>query len=128
MEKITALYCRFAYGDDQTEIENQKRLLAEFAAQNGCTNRKFYIDSGVSGLTMDRPAFCAMMEDIENGLVQTVITQDASRICRRASVSAQYIDEIFPSYGVSFLTPEEQDSKGLMDILLSCRDGRTPDA
>lgn len=121
MEKITALYCRFAYGDAQEDIERQKLLLSEFAAKNGCSSPRFYIDSRVSGLTMDRPAFNQLMEDMEHGLISTVIAGDATRICRRASVSSEYIDEIFPSYGVKFLSAEKESEQSLMDVLLSGR-------
>ena len=83
MDKITALYCRFAYGDVPEIIEEQKALLLQTACDNGLSNTRFYVDSGVSGLTMDRPAFNELMADMENGLIEAVIAQDASRICRR---------------------------------------------
>lgn len=122
MDKITALYCRFAYGDVPEIIEEQKSLLQKAAEENGLTNTRFYVDSGVSGLTMDRPAFNELMADMENGLIEAVIAQDASRICRRASVSTEYIEEIFPSHGVRFLSAEVPSDKSLMDILLAARD------
>ena len=121
MEKITALYCRFAYNDTQDEIEAQETLLYNFAMEKGFTNIKGYIDSGVSGLTMDRPAFNELMSDIESGLVAHVIAADASRICRRSSVSEEYIETIFPSYGVTFYAAEEKSSGSLMDILTSSK-------
>ena len=35
MDKITALYCRFAYGDVPEIIEGQKALLLQTACNNG---------------------------------------------------------------------------------------------
>lgn len=119
--KITALYCRFAYGDSEEIMEEQKNEIAEFAKANGYENCKFYIDNGVSGLVMDRPAFNELMKDIENGLVATVIASDEKRICRRQSVSEQYIEEIFPSFGVTFVAANDKEKGSLMDILLSGR-------
>ena len=119
MEKITALYCRFAYNDTPEAIEAQETLLYNFAVSHGFSNIKGYVDNGVSGLTMDRPAFNELMADIEAGLVSAVIAADESRICRRSSVSAEYIEDIFPSHGVTFYAAEEKSSKSLMDILTS---------
>ena len=119
MEKITALYCRFAYSDTPELIEEQEMLLYNFAVDHGFTNIKGYVDNGVSGLTMDRPAFNELMADIEAGLVSVVIAADETRICRRSSVSADYIENIFPSHGVTFYAAEEKTSKGLFDILTS---------
>ena len=119
MEKITALYCRFAYSDTPELIEEQEMLLYNFAVDHGFTNIKGYVDNGVSGLTMDRPAFNELMADIEAGLVAIVIAADETRICRRSSVSADYIENIFPSHGVTFYAAEEKSSKGLFDILTS---------
>ena len=119
MEKITALYCRFAYSDTPELIEEQEMLLYNFAMDHGFTNIKGYVDNGVSGLTMDRPAFNELMADIEAGLVSVVIAADETRICRRSSVSADYIENIFPSHGVTFFAAEEKTSKGLFDILTS---------
>lgn len=119
MEKITALYCRFAYSDTPELIEELEMLLYNFAMDHGFTNIKGYVDNGVSGLTMDRPAFNELMADIEAGLVSVVIAADETRICRRSSVSADYIENIFPSHGVTFYAAEEKTSKGLFDILTS---------
>ena len=73
---------------------------------------------------MDRPAFCELMSDMEKGLISAVIAEDASRICRRSSVSSQYIEEIFPSYGVSFQSAREDSDQSLMDALLLTRSSK----
>ena len=117
MEKITALYCRFAYNDTPDVIDAQEAFLYNFAIEKGFTNIKGYVDNGASGLTMDRPAFNELMADIEAGLVANVIAADATRICRRSSISEEYIERIFPSYGVAFYAAEEKSSGSLMDIL-----------
>ena len=36
----------------------------------------------ISGKTMDRPAFIEMMNDVENGLIDTIIVKDLSRFGR----------------------------------------------
>ena len=74
-DKITALYCRYSHDDGQeTEnesITHQKALLKEYAENNGYSNLRYYTDDGYTGTDFNRPDFQRMMEDVENGIVQT---------------------------------------------------------
>ena len=66
---ITALYCRLSRDDgtdgDSNSIVNQKKLLKQFAKDNGFHNTKFYIDDGYTGTNFNRPGFQKMIEDVE---------------------------------------------------------------
>ena len=46
---ITALYCRLSVEDmregESLSIENQRKMLTEYAQQNGFTNCQFYVDA-----------------------------------------------------------------------------------
>ncbi len=119
MKKHTALYCRFAYADTPQAIEDQKDLLLNYCHLHRLENPVFYIDSGVSGLTMDRPAFSRMMEHAKLGHLSAIVAKDASRICRLASVREEYIQKIFPSYGIPFLEAAAKPDISLMDLILS---------
>ena len=48
-----------------------------------------YIDDGYTGLNTDRPSFQKMLRDIENGVINAVITKDLSRLSRN-SFEANY--------------------------------------
>ena len=80
-EPQTAIYCRTAVKDDFA-IENQIYRLLDFAIDNGHTKLSFYIDNGEGGTSLNRPEMNRLVEDINVGLVQTVIVTDASRIAR----------------------------------------------
>lgn len=67
------------YNKDSNSIVNQKALLSKYATDNGFTNPVFFIDDGVSGVTLDRPNFNRMIAEIEAGNVGTVIVKDMSR-------------------------------------------------
>lgn len=54
----------------------------------------YYIDDGYTGLNTDRPSFQRMMEDLNNGIVNTVITKDLSRLSRN-SYEANYLIELY---------------------------------
>ena len=50
-EKITALYCRLSHEDsvqgESNSIQNQRKILADYAKSKGFCNTKFYIDEAV---------------------------------------------------------------------------------
>ena len=77
---ITALYPRLSHEDElqgeSNSISNQKRILENYAKQNGFGNLKWYTDDGYSGANFQRPGFQSMLADIEAGLVGTVIVKD----------------------------------------------------
>ncbi|MFR2486158.1 MAG: recombinase family protein [Hungatella sp.] len=54
--KITALYERLSHDDERAgesvSIENQKRILEDYARKNGFTNIRHFTDDGVRGMTL----------------------------------------------------------------------------
>ena len=66
--KITALYERLSHDDERAgesvSIENQKRILEDYAQKNGFTNIRHFTDDGVRGTTFKRPGLDAMLEEI----------------------------------------------------------------
>lgn len=50
-EKITALYCRLSHEDsvqgESNSIQNQRKILADYAKSKDFRNTKFYIDEAV---------------------------------------------------------------------------------
>ena len=85
-EKITALYERLSRDDDldgeSNSISNQKKLLEEYAAQQGFPNPVHFTDDGISGTCFDRPGFLAMMKEVEAGNVEYLCIKDMSRMGR----------------------------------------------
>ena len=105
--KITALYCRLSHEDllkgESMSIQNQRDLLAMYAADNGYTNTKTYADDGYTGTNFNRPAFQEMVSDIEDGLIGTVIVKDLSRLGREYLQTGYYTEIYFPSKDVRFI-------------------------
>lgn len=83
---ITALYERLSRDDElqgeSNSISNQKRILENYARQQGLTNIKHYTDDGISGTRFDRPGFQAMIEEVRNGNVGVICLKDMSRFGR----------------------------------------------
>ena len=71
---ITALYERLSRDDDvegeSNSIQNQKKLLEEYAKQHGFPNPVHFTDDGISGTCFDRPGFLEMMKQVEAGRVE----------------------------------------------------------
>lgn len=106
-DKITALYCRLSQDDmlqgESNSITNQKTILKKYAEDNGFSNTVYYVDDGVSGTTFERDGFKAMMTDIEDGKVGTVITKDLSCLGRDYLKTGELIEMVFPDYDVRYI-------------------------
>ncbi|MGO5061702.1 DUF4368 domain-containing protein [Lawsonibacter sp. LCP25S3_F5] len=83
---ITALYERLSRDDDvegeSNSIQNQKKLLEDYAKQHGFPNPVHFTDDGISGTCFDRPGFLEMMKQVEAGRVKYLCIKDMSRLGR----------------------------------------------
>ena len=106
-EQITALYCRLSQEDmragESLSIENQRLMLKDYADKNGFRNCQYYIDDGYSGTDNTRPEYVHMLDDVQNGLVGTVIVKDQSRLGRDHLETDRLMELIFPAYDVRFI-------------------------
>ncbi len=65
--------------------------------------RQAYFHHGNSGTHGNIPAFQRMLEDVKNIDIQTIIVDPFSRFMRYCITLADYLETIFPFFGVSFL-------------------------
>ncbi|MCX8074276.1 MAG: recombinase family protein [Clostridia bacterium] len=90
-------YCRLSRDDNLdnfSSIEEQKNMILEYANSQNLNVRKFYIDDNVSGYKFDRPAWNEMLEDIETGLVDTIVVKDMSRVGRNNGRTLVFLDDL----------------------------------
>lgn len=84
--KITALYERLSRDDEQVgesnSIQNQKRILEDYAEQQGFANYVHFTDDGISGTRFDRPGFQKMIDEVKADRISVVIVKDMSRFGR----------------------------------------------
>lgn len=89
---------------ESNSIANQRDLICDFLKDKEdivhCGER---YDDGVSGVSFDRPAFNALMDDIRDGSVDCVIVKDLSRFGRNHIEAGNYIENLFPLLGVRFI-------------------------
>lgn len=108
MQYKTALYLRLSKDDEGTgessSISTQRSILKEYAKNKGLTVVREYVDDGFSGTNYNRPSFQKMIEDIESGKINCVITKDLSRLGRNSARTSDLLDEYFPSRGVRYIS------------------------
>ena len=106
-ELTAALYPRLSRDDgeigESNSIQNQKKLLTKAAQEMGYTNLLIFSDDGVSGTTMNRPGFQAMVKEIEKGVIGAVFVKDLSRLGRNYREVGFYTEEFFPDHDVRFV-------------------------
>lgn len=78
-------------------------MLHQYAAEHGLSVVDEYIDDGWSGTNYDRPGFQRMIDDIEDGKINCVVTKDLSRLGRNYILTGQYTEIYFPSKGVRYI-------------------------
>ena len=106
MKYSAALYMRLSKEDgkkDSGSIGSQREILRNFAAENGFEIFGEYIDEGFSGTNFERPAFKKMLEDVEKGKINLILTKDLSRLGRDYISAGQFTEIIFPSKGIRYI-------------------------
>lgn len=79
-------------GDGYSEA-NQKKLLTK---EMDYTKLVHFFDDGISGVTMNRPGFQEMLQEIEKRHGATVFVKDLSRLGRNYIEVGQLTEEFFP--------------------------------
>ncbi len=100
------IYCRLSREDGNEEsqsISAQKEILTEYVSNQGWKIYDVYCDDGYSGTNYDRPAFKRLINDIEYGNINLVITKDLSRLGRNYIQTGYYTEEYFPENDVRFI-------------------------
>ena len=85
-------------GDDRESesIENQRDILDNYISEHSdLENAGEYIDDGYTGTNFNRPGFKKMIQDIEDGKINCIITKDLSRLSRNSFEANYYIELYF---------------------------------
>ncbi len=102
-----AIYCRLSKDDDQrsesVSIGTQRAILEDYCREQGYPIHKVYIDDGYSGTNFNRPGFQELLDDVERGVVNLLITKDLSRLGRDYIMTGYYTEIYFPSKGVRYI-------------------------
>ena len=102
---VTAfIYLRLSRDDnlegESYSIGNQKKLLTKTAKDLGYTNIVTFTDDGVSGVTMNRPGFNDMMQQLEENRAAALLVKDLSRLGRNYIEVGRLMEEFFPEHNI----------------------------
>ena len=102
---VTAFLYERLSRDDNLEgesysIGNQKKLLTKVAKEKGYTNLVHFLDDGISGVTMDRPGFVDMIQQLEQGKAAAIFVKDLSRLGRNYIEVGRLTEEFFPEHDI----------------------------
>lgn len=118
----TGLYLRLSRDDElkgeSSSISTQRSMLQQYAKEHQLNVVDVYIDDGWSGTNFDRPDFQRMIDDIEAGKINCVVTKDLSRLGRNYILTGQYTELYFPSHGVRYIAIDDgvDSEKGESEI------------
>ena len=123
---IAGLYYRLSQEDERqgesVSIDNQRTILRKYAEERGFAIHDEYIDDGISGTTFQRPEVQRLLDDAKTGVINTIIVKDLSRFGRNYIEVGQYVDYVFPAFGIRFIAiqdnvdTENRDS-GAMEMM-----------
>lgn len=109
----TAIYVRISV-ENERKIESdtlgtQIQMLKDFASQMPELKiYDIYCDDDITGTTFIRPEFSRMMNDIRDKNVNCVLVKDLSRLGRNFLESGEYIEKVFPFFGIRFIAVNDR--------------------
>ena len=89
---------------ESESVENQRDIIDNFISKN--TELEVfdeYVDDGYTGGNFDRPRFKQMIQDIENGKVNCIITKDLSRFGRDHIDTGYYLERYLPKMNIRYI-------------------------
>ena len=92
---------------ESVSIDNQRTILRKYAEDKGFEIHDEYIDDGVSGTTFQRPEVQRLLDDAKTGVINTIIVKDLSRFGRNYIEVGQYVDYVFPAFGIRFIAIQD---------------------
>ena len=104
----TAIYVRLSREDERKveseSVENQTEFLKDYVSKDASLELvDEYVDRHFTGTKFDRPEFMRMIEDVKGGRIDCVVVKDLSRLGRNYLEAGDYIEKIFPFFGVRFV-------------------------
>lgn len=95
-------------------VIEQKSNLSDYFNDNPSKLYKFYyvrnntLDNGYSGTNFERLGVKRLLDDAKAGEINTIVVKDLSRFGRNYILVGQYIDYVFPSFGIRFIAIEDR--------------------
>ena len=106
-----AIYLRLSreerHQNESESITNQRLLLLQYASAHAISVAYEFADDGVTGTTQNRKGLQGLYQAIEDGLIDTVLVKDLSRLSRNYIQTGELIEEWFPAHGVRLISVDD---------------------
>ena len=106
-DKKTFAYLRLsreeAQSGESASIKNQRLMITNYCSQHGLNLVRTFVDDGWSGGNFERPGFQEMMQELEKGRADIVITKDLSRLGRDMVEASYYAEQYYPEHGIRYI-------------------------
>lgn len=120
LKKVVGLYMRVSHHDktkkiieESNSITNQRLQLIDYAKIYFPDNERIeFIDDGYSGTSFNRPAMNELLDKIKRGKIHIVIVKDFSRFGRNYIEVGVYLEQIFPTLGIRFISINDKFDSG----------------
>lgn len=128
MKKIwnVGIYARVSTDSEsqETSVAEQIEIIKGWIKEKQNKNTEYividtYIDNGVSGSTLNRGGIIKLLEDINNGFINMVITKDLSRLSRNYLQAGSLIEEVFIPKNIRYVATKDNidTSKEIDDLM-----------
>ena len=91
---------------ESCSIHSQRTCIHHYIQSMGMDPMSFkeIVDDGYSGTNMNRPGAKELIDLVFRGRVRTIIVRDLSRFARNYLDAGRYLELVFPTYGVRFIS------------------------
>lgn len=93
-------------GDDRESesVENQRDIIDNYiSGHEELFDVGEYVDDGFTGTNFNRPGFQRMLQDIEDGKIDCIITKDLSRFGRDHIDTGYYLERYLPAKAIRYI-------------------------
>jgi DNA invertase Pin-like site-specific DNA recombinase len=111
MDRV-AIYCRLSKedlyklnkGDESGSIQNQKKVLIDYALKQGWNISQIYCDEDYSGTDNERPEWNQMIKEAKAGQFDIILCKTQSRFTRDIAMVEKYFHTLFPLWNIRFVS------------------------
>ena len=124
-KRRAGLYFRLSREDDgdreeSNSIASQRLMTMDYARLHDLKVVDEYVDDGYTGTNFERPGWKRLLSDIRGGRIDCIIVKDLSRLGRNNVECGRYLEEMFPVWGVRFISISDfYDSDNVDDVSAS---------
>ncbi len=105
------IYSRLSAEDnlagESGSISTQRTLLTQYCKDKGFNIAGHYVDDGYSGTNFNRPDFERLLNDIDKGKINVVLTKDLSRFGRDYIQAGYFIEKVFEKKNVRYIAVDD---------------------